>query len=140
MRAARVTELGRPPEIGEAPDPARGEGEALIRVLAAPLNPIEINVGAGRFYGGHPPLPFIPGGEAVGRVVEAETLAPDTLVWANGAGMGTRRDGGDLPRAWVRWRDASWPAPNPAPCVDAHSPSHEVPTMRATSIAPAVAA
>jgi NADPH:quinone reductase len=93
VRAARVTELGRPPEIGEAPDPARGEGEALIRVLAVPLNPIEINVGAGRFYGGHPPLPFVPGGEAVGRVLEAETLAPDTLVWAHGGGLGTKRDG-----------------------------------------------
>jgi NADPH:quinone reductase-like Zn-dependent oxidoreductase len=93
LRAARVTELGRPPEIGEAPDPARGEGEALIRVLAIPLNPIEINVGAGRFYGGHPPLPYVPGGEAVGRVVEAETLAPDTLVWAHGGGLGTKRDG-----------------------------------------------
>ena len=81
------------PEIGEAPDPVRGEGEALIRVLAVPLNPIEINVGAGRFYGGHPPLPFVPGGEAVGRVVEAETLAPDTLVWAHGGGLGTKRDG-----------------------------------------------
>jgi NADPH:quinone reductase-like Zn-dependent oxidoreductase len=94
VRAAVVREIGRLPEIGEAPDPARGEGEALIRVVAVPLNPIEINVAAGRFYGGHPPLPFIPGGEVVGRVVEAETLAPDTLVWANGAGMGSRRDGG----------------------------------------------
>jgi NADPH:quinone reductase len=94
VRAALITELGRLPEIGEAPDPVRAEGEALIRVLAVPLNPIEINVGAGRFYGGHPPLPFVPGGEAVGRVVEGETLAPDTLVWANGAGVGVKRDGG----------------------------------------------
>jgi NADPH:quinone reductase-like Zn-dependent oxidoreductase len=93
VRAARVTELGRPPEIGEAPDPARGEGEALLRVIAVPLNPIEINVGAGRFYGGHPPLPYVPGGEAVGRVMEAETLAPNTLVWAHGGGLGTNRDG-----------------------------------------------
>jgi NADPH:quinone reductase len=94
VRAAVVTEIGRLPEIGEAPDPVRGVGEALIRVVAVPLNPIEINVAAGRFYGGHPPLPFIPGGEAIGRVVEAETLTQDTLVWAHGAGMGSRRDGG----------------------------------------------
>jgi NADPH2:quinone reductase len=94
LRAAFVTELGRPPEIGEAPDPARGEGEALLRVLAVPLNPIDINVGAGRFYGGHPELPFVAGVEAVGRVVEAESLEPGTLVWAHPAGMGTRRDGG----------------------------------------------
>lgn len=93
MRAALVTELGRPPEPGEAPDPVRGEGEALVEVLAVPLNPIDVNVGAGRFYGGHPDLPFVPGCEGVGRVVEGESLAPGTLVWAHGAGMGVRRDG-----------------------------------------------
>jgi NADPH:quinone reductase-like Zn-dependent oxidoreductase len=93
LRAALVTELVHPPEIGEAPDPVRGDGEALIRILAVPLNPIDINVGAGRFYGGTPDLPYVPGSEGVGRVVEAETLAPGTLVWAHGAGMGTRRDG-----------------------------------------------
>jgi NADPH:quinone reductase-like Zn-dependent oxidoreductase len=86
-------ELGRLPEIGEAPDPLRGNGEALIRVLAVPLNPIDVNVGAGRFYGGSPALPYVPGCECVGRVLEGETLEPGTLVWAHGAGMGVRRDG-----------------------------------------------
>jgi NADPH:quinone reductase-like Zn-dependent oxidoreductase len=93
VRAASITELGRLPELGEAPEPVRGPGEALIRVLAAPLNPIDINVCAGRFYGGSPPLPFVPGSEGVGRVVEGEALAAGTLVWAHGAGMGLRRDG-----------------------------------------------
>jgi len=93
LRAALITELGRLPEIGEAPDPVRGEGEALIRVEAVPLNPIDINAGAGRFYGGSAALPYVPGCEGVGRVVEAETLEPGTLVWAHGAGMGLRRDG-----------------------------------------------
>jgi NADPH:quinone reductase len=93
LRAALITELGRLPEIGEAPDPVRGDGKALIRVLAVPLNPIDVNVGAGRFYGGSPALPYVPGCECVGRVVEGERLAPGTLVWAHGAGMGVRRDG-----------------------------------------------
>ena len=93
MRAAWIRELGSLPEIGEAPEPARGEGEALIRVEAVPLNPIDVNVGAGRFYGGSPPFPYVPGCEGVGRVVEGETLAPGTLVWMHGAGLGTRRGG-----------------------------------------------
>jgi NADPH2:quinone reductase len=93
LRAARVTEIGLLPEIGEAPEPVRVAGEALIRVEAAPLNPIDVNVAAGRFYGGSPPVPYVPGCEGVGRVVEGETLAPGTLVWAHGAGMGQRRDG-----------------------------------------------
>jgi NADPH:quinone reductase len=113
LRAAFVTELGRPPEIGEAPDPARGEGEALLRVLAVPLNPIDINTGAGRFYGGHPELPFVPGVEAVGRVVEAESLEPGTLVWAHPAGMGTRRDGG-LSELLSVAEDAAVPLPDAA--------------------------
>jgi NADPH2:quinone reductase len=93
MRAAVITELGSLPALDEVPDPVRGEGEALIRVAAVPLNPIDVNVGAGRFYGGSPPVPYVPGCEGVGRVVEAETLGVGTLVWAHGAGMGTRRDG-----------------------------------------------
>jgi NADPH:quinone reductase len=93
LRAALITELGRLPEIGEAPDPVRGDGEALIRVLAVPLNPIDVNVGAGRFYGGSPALPYVPACECVGRVHVGAALTPGTLVWAHGAGMGTRRDG-----------------------------------------------
>jgi NADPH:quinone reductase-like Zn-dependent oxidoreductase len=93
MRAASVTELGRAPEPGQAPDPARGAGEALVEVLAVPLNPIDVNVGAGRFYGGHPSLPYVPGSECVGRVLEGEALVAGTLVWAHGAGMGVSRDG-----------------------------------------------
>jgi NADPH2:quinone reductase len=58
-----------------------------------PLNPIDVNVGAGRFYGGSPALPYVPGCECVGRVVAGEALAAGTLAWAHGAGMGVRRDG-----------------------------------------------
>jgi NADPH:quinone reductase len=93
MRAATIAEIGSLPELGEAPDAVRGDGDALVHIEAVPLNPIDINVGAGRFYGGTPPLPYVPGCEGVGRVVEAESLAPGTLVWAHAAGMGTRRDG-----------------------------------------------
>ena len=83
----------RLPKISERSDPVRGEGEVLIRVLAVPLNPIEINVGAGR-HGGQSAPPLHPGGEAVGRVVEAETPAADTPRLGQRAGTGTRRDGG----------------------------------------------
>jgi NADPH2:quinone reductase len=88
MRAALIEELGRLPEPRELPDPEPGEGERLVEVLAVPLNPIDINVGAGRFYGGHPPLPFVPGCEAVGRLRES-----GDLVWVHGAGLGVGRNG-----------------------------------------------
>jgi NADPH:quinone reductase len=87
MRAAIIRELGSPPELGEVPERARAEGEVVVDVLAAPLNPIDIAVGSGRFYGGHPPLPFVPGCEGVGRTESGE------LVWVHGAGIGVKRDG-----------------------------------------------
>jgi NADPH2:quinone reductase len=71
-----------------------GPGETVIEVLAAPLNPIDIAVAAGRFFAGHPPLPYIPGCEAVGKVLSSTAFAPGTLVWVFGEGFGTARNGG----------------------------------------------
>jgi NADPH:quinone reductase len=89
LRAALITELGRRPEVGEAPEP---EGET-IEVLAAALNPLDHAVAAGRFYGGHPPLPFVPGCECVGRD------AGGRVVWTFGGGLGLSRNGAFAERA-----------------------------------------
>jgi NADPH:quinone reductase-like Zn-dependent oxidoreductase len=86
VRAAVVAELGRPPDVVERADPVVREGEAVVEILAAALNPLDVNVGAGRFYGGHPPLPYVPGAEGVGRL-------GDRQVWVFGGGIGTNRDG-----------------------------------------------
>ena len=88
MRAARITELGELPVAGEAAAPVSGDGRVLLEVLAAPLNPLDVAVGSGRFYGGHPELPYIPGCEAVGRLRESGELA-----WVFGDGLGLKRDG-----------------------------------------------
>jgi NADPH2:quinone reductase len=69
--------------VGEAPEP---DGETLD-VLAAALNPLDYAVAAGRFYGGHPPLPFVPGCECVGRD------ATGRVVWTFGGGLGLARNG-----------------------------------------------
>lgn len=89
MRAAILTRIGKPPQPGQLPDPSEGDGEVVVEVLAAPLNPIDVAVGTGRFYGGHPELPYVPGCEAVGRRRD-----DGTLVWVFGAGLGLSRDGG----------------------------------------------
>jgi NADPH:quinone reductase len=84
VRAAVINELGRPPELADRPEPS---GEAVYEISAVSLNPIDINVGAGRFFGGHPELPFVPGCEGVGR-------SPDgTRVYLFSAGLGLSRDG-----------------------------------------------
>ena len=84
MRAAVISELGRPPELADRPEPS---GETIIEVSAVSLNPIDINVGAGRHFAGHPEFPYVPGCEGVGR-------APDgTRVYLFSDGLGLSRDG-----------------------------------------------
>ena len=84
MKAAIITELGALPEIADRPEPS---GEAIYEISVVALNPIDVNVGAGRYFAGHPELPFIPGCEGVGR-------APDgTRAYLFGDGLGLARDG-----------------------------------------------
>lgn len=75
--------------MGEAPEPAA----ASLEVLAAPINPLDRAVAAGQFYGGHPPLPFVPGCECVGRD------AGGRVVWTFGGGLGLARNGTIADRA-----------------------------------------
>lgn len=86
VRIARIRELGRPPEPEEVDAPAAKDGEVLVEVEAVALNPLDAAVGAGRYYGGHPPLPYAPGCEAVGRLDGAR-------VYVSGGGLGVTRDG-----------------------------------------------
>jgi NADPH:quinone reductase-like Zn-dependent oxidoreductase len=70
MRAAVVQAVGSPAEPAEADEPDRDDGCALVAVAAAPLNPVEIRVAAGR----HPRRaepPYVPGLEGAGTVVES---------------------------------------------------------------------
>lgn len=83
MRAAQITVLGQPPQVADVPEP----GDANLTVEAVGLNPLDINIAAGRFYGGHPPLPYVPGCEAAARTPDG------SLVYLFGDGRGIARDG-----------------------------------------------
>jgi hypothetical protein len=88
MRAALVRQHGRPPELGSHPAPRRGPGQALIRVTAAPVNPLDLLCASGTSYFGPPALPYAPGAQGVGVIEEAHTLAAGQRVWFScGAGM-----------------------------------------------------
>jgi NADPH2:quinone reductase len=106
LKAAVVTDLGRLPEVTERDDPVPEPGEALVDVEAVPLNPLDVNVAAGRFYRGPPPLPFVPGAEGVG-------IADGGRVWIFGAGLGITRDG-TLAERVAAPRDALFPVPDGA--------------------------
>ncbi len=65
-------------ETQTLPDP--GPGEAVVRVLAAPINPADINILEGK-YGERPALPAVCGNEGAGVV---ETLGPGAAAPAPG--------------------------------------------------------
>ena len=81
MRAASIEKLGDAPSIRKVPEPSRDEGEALLEVRAAALNPIDLSIGAGRYYGGSPAVPYIPGREGVGVVKAGHLLPPGRTYW-----------------------------------------------------------
>jgi NADPH2:quinone reductase len=68
MKAAILRSHGSVPEVGEFREPAAGEGEALIEVSAGGMNPVEIAIASGGFYGLRPELPSVVGREGVGRL------------------------------------------------------------------------
>jgi NADPH:quinone reductase len=79
MRAAVVQAVGSPPAAAEVDEPVREPGSALVAVAAAPLNPVEIRVAAGR----HPRRaepPYVPGLEGAGTVVESDRFEAGTRV------------------------------------------------------------
>jgi len=92
VRAALIRELGAPPELGAADEP---HDEDVVEVLAAPLNPVDLGVASGTYVAGHPPLPYIPGCEVVGRTADERT------VWVFGGGFGLTRHGGMAERCVV---------------------------------------
>ena len=81
MRAALVEQIGQAPVVGEVGEPSRGPGQALVQVTAAAVNPIDISISKGRWYGGTPEVPYVMGREGVGRVLEGDQLDPGTQIW-----------------------------------------------------------
>jgi NADPH2:quinone reductase len=92
MRAAVISELGKPPEITDRSEPS---GEVIYEVSAVPLNPLDINVGAGRYFGGHPELPYVPGCEGVGRAPDGTRV----YLFSDGLGLSRRAPRGARSRA-----------------------------------------
>ncbi len=93
MRAALIEEAGRPPAPAEVPEPRRRPGEALVRIHAAALNPVELHIWNGHFFDGPPRPPYVIGLEGVGVVEEGERLAPGTRVRVEYVHPGYGRDG-----------------------------------------------
>ncbi|HEY5953225.1 MAG TPA: 2-enoyl thioester reductase domain-containing protein [Terrimicrobiaceae bacterium] len=78
--ASSLTAFGKPADVlrlNERPRPRPGRGDVLLEMLAAPVNPADLNVIEGK-YGELPKLPAVIGNEGAGRVA---------LVGANAEGF-----------------------------------------------------
>ncbi|MEA2636728.1 MAG: hypothetical protein QOH92_3495 [Chloroflexota bacterium] len=75
MRAAVIERHGELPVLREMPEP-NGDAASLVEVIAAPLNPADLSIASGKFYTGPPPLPYVPGGEGVGRLLQNGAAGP----------------------------------------------------------------
>ncbi|MFC6016320.1 zinc-binding alcohol dehydrogenase family protein [Plantactinospora solaniradicis] len=82
MRAAVITECGRPPSLVHRPGPTAGVGGAAVTVTAAPITPLDVLCASGTSYFGAPAVPYVPGVQGVG------VLDDGTAVWfPTAAGM-----------------------------------------------------
>ncbi|WPD18567.1 NADPH:quinone oxidoreductase family protein [Thermaerobacter composti] len=119
MRAWRVHRLGPPQEVlslEEMPEPEVRPGTVKIRVEAAALNFLDILLCRGE-YQERPPLPFTPGAEVAGTVVDAgpeTSFRPGQRVVA----LPVLPDGG-LAEFVVVLEDRVYPIPPAMPAADA---------------------
>jgi NADPH:quinone reductase len=92
MKALRFSEFGPPSvlRIEEVAIPEPGEGEALVHVKAAAINPSDIGNVAGRFK--KTTLPRTPGRDFAGIIVKAKQHEGDEI-WGSFSALGIARDG-----------------------------------------------
>ena len=92
MKALRFHKFGPPTvlAIEEIPQPEPREGEALVRIMAAAINPADVKNVAGHFTG--TTLPRTPGRDFAGIVVAGARHIGEE-VWGSGPGLGITSDG-----------------------------------------------
>src|SRR4051812_6120991 len=85
MRAAILREYGKPPEPGQADAPTSSGDQVVLDVEAGGLNPVDIRMASGTFYGGTPPLPSVAGREGVGRTSDGDVVYFDSPITPHGS-------------------------------------------------------
>ncbi|HEX4056113.1 MAG TPA: zinc-binding alcohol dehydrogenase family protein [Tepidisphaeraceae bacterium] len=93
MRAVVIREFGEPKllKVEEVPMPRAGEGEAVVEVKAAGINPSDVKNVQGAMHG--TTLPRIPGRDFAGVVVSGPRDVVGREVWGTGGDIGYTRDG-----------------------------------------------
>lgn len=92
MKAVRIHGFDATPVLEEVVDPTPRPGRTIVRMEAATVGHIDRTVWRGNFLR-HPPLPYTPGVEAAGVVIESGRYEAGQRVWLRGSGLGTLFDG-----------------------------------------------
>ena len=88
MNAAGLPRHAGEPTYHDHPDPVTAPSRSLVRTAAAPIVPLDLLCAGGTSYFGPPALPYVPGVQGVGSVVESAAFPTGTRVWfATPAGM-----------------------------------------------------
>ena len=85
MRAAILDRHGAAPRLGEIDAPEPDGDRIVIAVEAAGLNPVDLRMASGTFYGGTTPLGGVVGREGVGRTAAGELVYFENPVAPYGA-------------------------------------------------------
>ena len=114
MRAIVIHQFGDPKmlKVEEVPTPEPRDGEVLVAVKAASINPSDVKNVAGTMHG--TTLPRIPGRDFAGIVVRGPADLVGREVWGTGGDISRTRDGSHaefllLPRAAVTPKPAAFP-------------------------------
>lgn len=79
--AALIDAPGAQPRVATVDLPARTPESSVLRVLAAPVNPLDLHIASGRFHSAQHQEPYVPGSECVGVVLASERYTAGTLVY-----------------------------------------------------------
>ena len=71
MRAVTVTEYGATPGVAEIPTPEPGQGQVLIKLRAAGMNPMDLWLASGAWKPMPATFPMVLGADCAGVVEEA---------------------------------------------------------------------
>ncbi|MEP6648501.1 MAG: zinc-binding dehydrogenase [Lapillicoccus sp.] len=80
--AAIVDAPGNEPRLGSVVLSARTPGTTLVAMVAAPLNPLDLLIASGNFHSARYDVPYVPGSECVGVVLDSDRYEPGQVVYA----------------------------------------------------------
>ncbi len=80
--AAIIDGPGAEPRLGSVVLPPRTCGTTLVKVIATPLNPLDLVIASGTFHSARHEAPYVPGSECVGTVLDSDRYQRGSLIYA----------------------------------------------------------